>query len=258
MTHTSLLLTSKLSRPQYYPPSPPLSKSSASKDSAMSNPYSLSIEKALQIYGSQPELLGLVLYSKLEEDRRKTEEAKLRQKEIDYLLQRKKNLLPSLSHSTLPPLHHTCTNEMTPKPSISRLLISPRKDDPELKSPELSPREEQTKRKQSSMDYDDIPQLPPSPPIESIPKRRKRAIQAITTIIETKEFPYSDDYLWKNNGNTTHRKSGLKSVYYKCSNSARGCLVNKTVTFKNNGEYLIKYRGEHLQECSRIKRITDL
>lgn len=71
------------------------------------------------------------------------------------------------------------------------------------------------------MDYDDIPQLPPSPPIESIPKRRKRAIQAITTIIETKEFPYSDDYLWKNNGNTTHRKSGLKSVYYKCSNSAR-------------------------------------
>jgi hypothetical protein len=46
-------------------------------------------------------------------------------------------------------------------------------------------------------------------------------MQAITTIIETKEFPYNDDYLWKNNGNTVHKKSGYKSIYYKCSNSAK-------------------------------------
>jgi len=64
--------------------------------------------------------------------------------------------------------------------------------------------------------------FPPSPPTETInPKKRKREIQAITTIIETKEFPYSDDYLWKNNGNTVHKKSGLKSIYYKCSNGTK-------------------------------------
>lgn len=46
-------------------------------------------------------------------------------------------------------------------------------------------------------------------------------MQAISTIIETKEFPYNDDYLWKNNGNTVHKKSGYRSIYYKCSNSAK-------------------------------------
>jgi hypothetical protein len=52
-------------------------------------------------------------------------------------------------------------------------------------------------------------------------KRRKREMQAITTIIETKGFPYNDDYLWKNNGNTIHKKTGFKSIYYKCSNSSK-------------------------------------
>jgi hypothetical protein len=69
--------------------------------------------------------------------------------------------------------------------------------------------------------------LPLSPPIETVNiKKRKREIQAITTIIETKEFPYSDDYLWKNNGNTIHKKSGFKSVYYKCSNGIRVSVIN--------------------------------
>ncbi|KAL0093424.1 hypothetical protein F4703DRAFT_1829535 [Phycomyces blakesleeanus] len=77
-------------------------------------------------------------------------------------------------------------------------------------------------------------------------------------IIETREFPYNDEYLWKNNGNTVHRKSGHKSIYYKCSNSSKGCSVNKTVTFKEDGEYLIKYRGQHLVECNRIKHIIDI
>jgi hypothetical protein len=52
-------------------------------------------------------------------------------------------------------------------------------------------------------------------------KRRRRETQAITAIIETKEFPYNDDYLWKNNGNTVHKKSGFKSIYYKCTNSSK-------------------------------------
>ncbi|KAG0769757.1 hypothetical protein G6F57_001478 [Rhizopus arrhizus] len=192
--------------------------------------YPLSIQKAIQIYGSQPELLGLILSSKVEEDRRKTEEAKLRQKEIDYLLQKEKK------QSNLTSLH-TPSTQSNRKTSIDMLLISPQTN--QLKLPEQT--------------------LPLSPPIETVNiKKRKREIQAITTIIETKEFPYSDDYLWKNNGNTIHKKSGFKSVYYKCSNGIRGCPVNKTVTLKGNGEYLIKYRGEHLQLCNRIKRITDL
>lgn len=44
-------------------------------------------------------------------------------------------------------------------------------------------------------------------------------MQAITKIVETREFPYQDSYFWKNNGNTTQRKTGCKSIYYKCSNS---------------------------------------
>ncbi|KAG2225775.1 hypothetical protein INT45_011443 [Circinella minor] len=89
-------------------------------------------------------------------------------------------------------------------------------------------------------------------------KRRRREMQAITMIIETREFPYNDDYLWKNNGNTIHKGSGNKSIYYKCANNQKGCPVNKTVTFKDNGEYLIKYRGTHLSDCSRIKRVVDV
>ncbi|KAF7727470.1 hypothetical protein EC973_007448 [Apophysomyces ossiformis] len=89
-------------------------------------------------------------------------------------------------------------------------------------------------------------------------RRQRRKMQAITMIIETREFPYNDKYLWKNNGNTVHKRSGLRSIYYKCSNSTKGCLVNKTVTIKGNGEYLIKYRGDHLDECKMVKRIVDI
>ncbi|KAI8139462.1 hypothetical protein BJV82DRAFT_252621 [Fennellomyces sp. T-0311] len=88
--------------------------------------------------------------------------------------------------------------------------------------------------------------------------RRRREMQAITKIVETREFPYQDRYFWKNNGNTTQRKTGCKSIYYKCSNSNKGCPVNKTVTERPNGEYIIKYRGQHLAECGRVERIVDL
>ena len=49
--------------------------------------------------------------------------------------------------------------------------------------------------------------------------RKRREMQAITKIVETRDFPYQDDYFWKNNGNTTQKKTGCKSIYYKCSNS---------------------------------------
>lgn len=48
-------------------------------------------------------------------------------------------------------------------------------------------------------------------------------MQAITKIVETREFPYQDNYFWKNNGNTTQKKTGCKSIYYKCSNSNKVC-----------------------------------
>ncbi|KAG0300029.1 hypothetical protein BGZ98_009550, partial [Dissophora globulifera] len=66
--------------------------------------------------------------------------------------------------------------------------------------------------------------------------------------------PHVDQYLWKNNGNTTQKKTGCKSIYYKCSNSTAGCTVNKTVTEKETGGYVTKYRGEHLEGCIRLKK----
>lgn len=51
--------------------------------------------------------------------------------------------------------------------------------------------------------------------------RRRREMQAVTKIVETREYPYADGYFWKNNGNTIQKKTGNKSVYYKCSNSAK-------------------------------------
>ncbi|KAF9100384.1 hypothetical protein BGX27_000417 [Mortierella sp. AM989] len=84
-------------------------------------------------------------------------------------------------------------------------------------------------------------------------KRKRREMQPVNKIVESTE-PIVDLYLWKNNGNTTQKKTGCKSVYYKCSNSPGGCTVNKTVTEKEGGGYITKYRGEHLEECIKFKR----
>ncbi|KAG1050816.1 hypothetical protein G6F46_004158 [Rhizopus delemar] len=45
------------------------------------------LQEVIQHYRSQPELLKLILTSKVEEDKRRAEEAKLRAKELDLLLQ---------------------------------------------------------------------------------------------------------------------------------------------------------------------------
>ncbi|KAI7907566.1 uncharacterized protein BX663DRAFT_491334 [Cokeromyces recurvatus] len=88
--------------------------------------------------------------------------------------------------------------------------------------------------------------------------RRRRSMQAITKIVRTSEFPYNDGYFWKNNGNTVQKKTRCRSVYYKCANSSKGCLVNKTVVEQVDGSYIIKYRGEHNPECSKVEHIIDL
>lgn len=69
--------------------------------------------------------------------------------------------------------------------------------------------------------------------------RRRREMQAITKIVETREFPYVDNYFWKNNGNTVQKKTGCKSIYYKCSNS------NKVIFFGN----ITGYGGEEKRVC---------
>ncbi|KAI7863060.1 hypothetical protein BDF14DRAFT_1847440 [Spinellus fusiger] len=355
----------------------------------------LSLEKVVQQYSTRPELLELILSTKVEEDRRRAEEAKLRRKEIDYLLQRHQTdtslqqcsvsrtfqsideiqpdmcqretrlHLPyprkssynskdtpkqnhpfppynqsSLEPVTLEPIHTTQTKK---RHSLNPIVHSHfKKTSKPFLFPSLSSRDTSsdtspvdTRRKSNSNNIDMLlshspvfskqPSLSNSysshrnksysnhretnssisplshhspiilenttrdisfgtgclPPTDSIfrkpldifpskrpsqqengqdhcTKRKRREMQAITTIIETRDFPYNDNYLWKNNGNTVHKKTGNKSIYYKCSNSGKGCLVNKTVTFRENGEHLIKYRGQHLKECSRIKHIVDI
>ncbi|KAI8060548.1 hypothetical protein BC940DRAFT_337515 [Gongronella butleri] len=86
--------------------------------------------------------------------------------------------------------------------------------------------------------------------------RRRREMQPITKIVETTQHPFNDGHQWRNNGNTIQKKTGNKSIYYKCANGIKGCTVNKTVTWRGNGQYIIKYRGEHLAECGRIQRVV--
>ncbi|KAI9265774.1 hypothetical protein EDC94DRAFT_668711 [Helicostylum pulchrum] len=345
LTSNSLLLSSN--QKDYYPPSPPLSSildSKMSKTSLLSNTWCppklsppaessafLNLEKVIQTYGSQPELLELILSSKVEEDRRRAEEAKLRRKEIDYMLQQQQQQqqqpkktfqqdkitsLPSISSNQYAQRVNSFSSansvgsvESAPLPRLQyrtkyssphffnksnnssnrrnssniEMLLIPSPKSLELKLPELSmtpSTSSSTIKNMNILNYNNRSRSSSlvgeseddeafaagsaSPSTESykikstVHKRRRREMQAITTIIETREFPYNDDYLWKNNGNTVHKKTGFKSIYYKCSNSSKGCPVNKTVTFKDNGEHLIKYRGQHLSECNRIKRITDL
>ncbi|KAI8882128.1 hypothetical protein K501DRAFT_251956 [Backusella circina FSU 941] len=163
------------------------------KPSQDSSTSFLNLEKVIQNYASQPELLELILASKVEEDKRRAEEAKLRRKEIDYMLQKKDD-------EDSP---HTCSKV------YNQSLPSPRFEDSD-KPPALATLPPISSSKHRSLSTD-----------SNGNKRRKREMQAITTIIETKEFPYNDDYLWKNNGNTVHKKSGFKSIYYKCTNSSK-------------------------------------
>lgn len=114
-----------------YPPSPPLSMIKSPETTSY-----LNLEKVVQVYGKQPELLELILSSKVEEDRRRAEEAKLRRKEIDYMLQQKKSTsLPSIS-KTLNQQDNRLPSPLSTKRknSIDMLLSPPHYD---LKLPEI-------------------------------------------------------------------------------------------------------------------------
>ncbi|OBZ88597.1 hypothetical protein A0J61_03354 [Choanephora cucurbitarum] len=241
----------------WYPPQP-----ASPPTSAIESAQFLNLERVVQAYGDQPELLELILSSKVEEDRRRAEEAKLRRKEIDYVLHKQQSKKEE-SPFSMPKRSSLPRIETTKRKNSLEMLLSPSPPRSNLKLPKIQytlPQPHVFQKPHASME-----KLPPMAAGSAhsdldLPaqKRRRREMQAITTIIETREFPYNDDYLWKNNGNTVHKKSGFKSIYYKCTNSIKGCPVNKTVTFKDNGEHLIKYRGQHLPECNRIKRISDL
>ncbi|KAI9262941.1 hypothetical protein EDC94DRAFT_607867 [Helicostylum pulchrum] len=54
-------------------------------------PSSFDLDKIIHKYGENPDLLQLILSSKVEEDRRRAEEARLKQKELDYIVSDKGN-----------------------------------------------------------------------------------------------------------------------------------------------------------------------
>lgn len=72
-------------------PTPSLFTSTSGTDQAPTS--SCDLQQILLYYRSQPDLLQLILESKVQEDRRRSEEARLRGKELDWLL-----LQQSLQH----------------------------------------------------------------------------------------------------------------------------------------------------------------
>ncbi|KAG1054764.1 hypothetical protein G6F43_003230 [Rhizopus delemar] len=278
------------------------------KNELVTNPVACDLKDIILYYQSQPDLLKLILSSKVEEDKRRIEEAKLKAKELDLLLQQ--------HHHNINNHHFMLNNQFDERrPSVIDILLEDdchRRDsalgssfdgssnsNDELDERTFSPTFNNNAASMLSMSFP--PQQPimanqktahVSPPFQfgqdqqeitsqiklehrsssfssSVgrrdsshylpPKpRRRREMQAISKIVETRENPYNDGFFWKNNGNTIQKKTGNKSIYYKCSNSTKGCPVNKTVTAKENGEYLIKYRGEHLPDCGKVQRIVDV
>ncbi|KAJ8663367.1 hypothetical protein O0I10_000606 [Lichtheimia ornata] len=280
------------------------------------NPVSCNLQDVLLYYRSQPELLRLILMSKVEEDKRRTEEARLRAKELDVLLLQEQQQLMTMASAAgigsagfdgtttnasghlpdqqqyreaSPPCHPydiTPQEQQQQQPSLDdyaqRSFSSPSNSSSTASTPSTSlmsvaaagypptPGKCEPVNTLSPTDSFPQPSSPPSstsvttqqqpPPSQQHqrPIRRRREMQAITKIVETREYPYVDGFFWKNNGNTVQKKTGNKSIYYKCSNSGKGCPVNKTVSWKENGEFLIKYRGEHLPDCGKVQRIVDV
>ncbi|KAI7895575.1 uncharacterized protein EV154DRAFT_413289 [Mucor mucedo] len=254
------------------------------------SPSSFNLQEIIETYGENSEIFQLILISKVEEDRRRIEEAKLKQKKIDFFVSNKDNAKKKIKRNDNKPrvlglsreefykdVDHSSSTAYSVKQNETTLLQPKRhKSLTQLFSPSslaiCSPLQDKSVdshnfqqelqssvalpiNRRNSVDGSSNRASDTLPPIASVTTRRRREMQPITMIIETKEFPYNDDYVWKNNGNTTHKSTGQKSIYYKCSNSNAGCSVNKTVSFRSNGEYLIKYRGFHLHECCKIKRV---
>lgn len=281
------------------------------------------LQDVIFYYQSQPELLRLILQSKLEEDKRRAEEAKLRSKELDLIMLQQKTTAPlpstsandnnddprmmtptttsarhssmdmdpnafstarrpSLLHMTssspMPPTstgptaftpvvshvdeqHHSphvtnntvvtsCASSLssssmpaTPNTAGSGIFQQQQQQQPPIYSMEKTPTATTLSPLMDDHGIYTLPSgnnnhhtnTPPPPSYHPLPAirrydpyfapqqrpRRRREMQAITKIVETREYPYLDGYSWKNNGNTVQKKTGNKSVYYKCSNSIR-------------------------------------
>ncbi|CAG8497061.1 11418_t:CDS:2 [Funneliformis caledonium] len=260
-------------------PTPPttLPPGLSSPNSGNTPASNFDLQDVLAQFGNQPELLKLILKSKVEEDKRKAEEAKLRVRELDLLLLDRDRQKKCLEHardvdeSKNDEIHSNQDMDFDHDNSIGPFSTS----DGSLSYASFgaslsSPVQNLPLNSPSTPVSQSTPRLKPAPRINSTPKeneesnvnnvtnkrkRKRREMLPVTMIIETKECPFKDEYLWKNNGNTTQRKTGNKSVYFKCSNSNKGCPVNKTVTEKEGG-WIIKYRGHHLDVCGKIKRIV--
>ncbi|CAO3689741.1 unnamed protein product [Rhizopus stolonifer] len=264
----------------------------------ITNPVACDLRDVIVYYQSQPELLRLILQSKVEEDKRRTEEARLRAKELDMLLFKQEPYPDTVQNNTFQDtfpetfqetfqetyqntFQDTFQDLMTldeRRPSAIDLLLEEihwdRRDSALGSSFDGSSNSndelEDTLSPMLSMSFPpqsmaSVANQNSASPLFNLPTkrrllktRRRREMQAITKIVETRESPYNDGFLWKNNGNTIQKKTGNKSIYYKCSNSTKGCPVNKTVTAKEHGEFLIKYRGEHLLECGKVQRIVEV
>ncbi|ORX89393.1 hypothetical protein K493DRAFT_318726 [Basidiobolus meristosporus CBS 931.73] len=276
----------------------------------------------LSHYSNQPELLKLILQSKLQEDKRKTEETRLRSMQLDLMMYEQSNpsmclwpepgtkrgrdeLFPELldmgkntrlriepdpfavaefpqgpdfsdfpdyanfssamtsndsSDTASPPtlfsalendsfLSHPSTDSSPTIPGFPNLISPTSIAAPAI--PGLIPVSNSLDSIHNSATplapNSNASQFPHSKPDKK--KRNRKAMLPISMIVETKEFPYLDNYVWLNNGNTIQKKTGLRSTYYKCANWHKGCSVNKTVSSQGDGAYIIKYRGEHLPEC---------
>ncbi|CEI86501.1 hypothetical protein RMCBS344292_00941 [Rhizopus microsporus] len=236
-------------------------------DNAYTTKYDL--QDLIQQYKTQPDLLKLILTSKVEEDKRRAEEAKLKAKELDLLLQQQSlKRKSSFQEESIEKRRHSAAAAMLAMGGGGAVIPNHQQQQQQQQSLmhsiiQPSSPIQQRSSISSMSSAEDISSAYPSPVAEEddyvkSSNRRRREMQAITKIVETREYPYIDNYFWKNNGNTVQKKTGCKSVYYKCSNSNKGCTVNKTVTARPNGEYLIKYRGCHLKECGKVERIRDL
>ncbi|CAO3633926.1 unnamed protein product [Cunninghamella blakesleeana] len=123
---------------------------------------------------------------------------------------------PSSSTLLNDPPHPLCSsNEMNSSPFSTPNLISPIS---EITNPDMNPSSSYPSHpshynnNHNNTRYDPYYQ-------QQHRQKRKREMQAITKIVETREYPYIDGYSWRNNGNTIQKKTGNKSVYYKCANS---------------------------------------
>ncbi|KAL7315085.1 hypothetical protein PS15m_006582 [Mucor circinelloides] len=257
-----------------YSSSPPATSSSSPaavprysyhRESTSPSPSSTStdLQSVVSKYHANPELLKLILASKVEEDKRRTEEAKLKAKELDlyfknqqdhfksnrnhqqeaFILQQRRRRSSSSSNSSTnsnsnnnagESIHRRIAPYAIPRPivmsppsrrnsSASALLSINQLSINSSNTPSLSTSAPANTNlfppPTTSLSYNSRPQEP----VQKI-SRRRRSMQAITKIVETTEFPYDDRHFWKNNGNTVQKKTGCKSVYYKCANS---CKVSK-------------------------------